>query len=68
MVINFGMKNQVVGCEIVACKASNQNTQNEPCIQLIKATSCVERPNAMIGIEHLSYFSSYQTLTIDKIW
>jgi hypothetical protein len=68
MVINFGMKNQVVWCEIAACKASNQNMQNEPCTQLIKATSCVERPDAMIGIEHLSYFSSYQMLTMDKIW
>jgi hypothetical protein len=50
MVINFSLKNQVVmKCEIAASKASNQNTQNGPSTQLIKATSCLVRLNATIG-------------------
>ncbi len=44
-------------------KASVQKAQNGPSIQLIKATSCIERSNVMIGAEDLSYFFCYQTLT-----
>jgi hypothetical protein len=37
-------------------------------MQLIKATSCLERWNAMIQTEELSYLSSHQTLIADKNW
>jgi hypothetical protein len=39
-------------------EASIQKAQNRPATQLIKATSCVERSDATIGAEDLSYFSS----------
>ena len=41
-------------------KASIQHAQNGPSTQLIKATSCVERLNATIKAEELSYLSIYQ--------
>ncbi len=39
-------------------EASVQKARNGPCTQLTKATSCVEKSNAMIGAENLSYFSA----------
>jgi hypothetical protein len=32
----------------------------------VKATSCVERSNAMIKAKELSYLSNYQSITMDK--
>jgi hypothetical protein len=56
MVIDFGVKNRVVRCEITASKASDQHARNGPSTQLIEATCCIERSDAMIGAEDLSYF------------
>ncbi len=65
---DFGVKNQVVALWNRYSKASIQKAQNGPCTQLIEATSCIERSNAMIKVEELSYFSSYQTVRTDKNW
>ena len=46
-------------------KTSNPKTQNGPSSQLTEATSCVERSFAMIKVEELHNFSSYQTLIMD---
>jgi hypothetical protein len=43
-----------------------ETTQNGPSTQPIEATSCIERSDAMIQAEELSYLSSHQTLTADK--
>jgi hypothetical protein len=61
---------KIMTCGIVRwlSKASVQKAQNRPSTQLIKATSCKERSNNMIGAEELSNFSSYQTLTTDRNW
>ncbi len=56
----------VVWCYEVVSKAIIQKEQNRPSTQLIKATSCIERSNTTIEAEDLSYYSSYQTLTMDK--
>jgi hypothetical protein len=47
-------------------EASVQMARNEPSTHVIEATSCVERLNATIQAEELSYFSSHQTLIADK--
>ena len=47
-------------------EASVQKARNGPSTQLIEATSCVERSNATIQAEELSYLSSHQTLIADK--
>ena len=47
-------------------EASIQKAQKEPSTQLIEATSCVERSDATIQAEELSYLSSHQTLIADK--
>ena len=47
-------------------KASVQKSRKGPSTQLIEATSCVERLNATIQAEELSYLSSHQTLIADK--
>jgi hypothetical protein len=60
----FGLK-KLWRCEI-AFGASVKTAQNSPTTQLIKATSCVERSNATIKAEELSFLSSYHTLTTDK--
>jgi hypothetical protein len=49
-------------------KASVQKAQSGPCNQLIKATSCIERLDAMIGAKDLNNFSSSQMLMMDKKW
>ena len=54
MVINFGVKNRVVLLWISLFEASVQMAQIGPSTQLIKATSCVERSNAMMKAEELS--------------
>jgi len=66
MVIDFGVKNRVVALWISRFEASVQKAQNGPSTQLIKATSCVERSNATIQAEELSYLSSHQTWIADK--
>ena len=68
MVIDFGVKTQVVALWKLLFKASVQKAQNGPSTQLIEATSCIERSNAMINAEELCNFSSYQTLITDKNW
>jgi hypothetical protein len=52
----------------VPTEASIQKAQNKLSTQLIKASSCVKKSHAKIGDEDLSYFSSYQTLLMDKNW
>jgi hypothetical protein len=47
-------------------EATVQKARNGPSTQLIEATSCVERSNAMIQAKELSYLSSHQKLTADK--
>jgi hypothetical protein len=54
-------------CGITVFKASVQKARNRPSTQLIGATSCIERSNAMTKAEELIKFSSYQTLTTAKI-
>jgi hypothetical protein len=54
MVIDFGIKNQVVALWKSLSKASVQKAQNGPSTQLIEATSCVERSNATMKAEELS--------------
>ncbi len=54
MVINFGVKKQVVAFVKSLSEASIQKAQNRPSNQLIKATSCVDRLNAMMKAEELS--------------
>ncbi len=48
MVIDFGVKNQVVALWKSLFEAIIQKAQNRPSTQLIEATSCVERLNATI--------------------
>jgi hypothetical protein len=62
----FWRKNRVVALWKSLSEAGVQKSQNGPSTQLIKATSCVERSNATMKAEELSYLSSYQTLTTDK--
>jgi hypothetical protein len=52
-------------CSVVQwfSKASIQKAQNGLSSQIIKTTSCLEKPNTMIQLEEPSNFSSYQTLT-----
>ena len=66
MVIDFGVKNRVVALWKSLFEASVQKARNGPSTQLIEATSCVERSNATIQAEELSYLSSHQTLIADK--
>ncbi len=47
-------------------KANVQKAQTKPSTWLIKVTSCVDRSNAAMKAEELSYLSSYQMLTADK--
>jgi hypothetical protein len=54
MVIDFGIKNQVVALWKSLFKASIQKAQNRPSTQLIEATSCVKRSNARIKAEEQS--------------
>jgi hypothetical protein len=54
MVIDFGIKNQVVVLWKLLSEASVQKARNGPSIQLIEATSCVERSNATIKAKELS--------------
>jgi hypothetical protein len=49
-------------------EGSVQKAQNGPSTQLIKSTSCLEKLNATIQAEKLSYLSSHHTLTADKNW
>jgi hypothetical protein len=64
----FWHKTLCCGVVNLLSKASIQKAQNWPFTQLIKATSWVERQNALIGAEELSNFSSYQMLSTDKKW
>jgi hypothetical protein len=59
-----------MSCGIVKflSEASIQQAQNKPSTQLTKAKNCIERLDATIGAEDLSYFSSCQTITTDKNW
>ena len=67
MVIDFGIKNRVVALWKSLFEASVLKAGNGPSThQLIEATSCVERWNATIKADELAYFSSYQTLRMDK--
>jgi hypothetical protein len=66
MAINFSENNQVVALWKSLSEASVKKAQNGPSTQLIKATSCVERSNATMKAEELTYLSSYQTLPTDK--
>ncbi len=59
MIINFGSKNQVVALWNRCFEASVEKAQNKPSTQLIKATSCIEKSNAKIQAEELSYLSSH---------
>jgi hypothetical protein len=54
MVIDFCVKNRVVALWKSLFKASIQKARNEPSTQLIEATSCVERSNALIKAEEHS--------------
>jgi hypothetical protein len=49
-------------------EASVHKAQNGPSTQLIEATSYKGKLDAMIGVEDLGYFSSYQVLTMHKNW
>jgi hypothetical protein len=60
MVIDFQRKKSSCGVVKSLSEASIQKAQNGPSTQLIKATSCVERLNATIKAEELSYLSFYQ--------
>ena len=53
-------------CETAVLKLDFQKARKGPSTQLIEATSCVERSNAMIQAKELSYLSSHQTLIADK--
>jgi hypothetical protein len=68
MVIDFSVKNRVVVLWKSFFEASVQKARNGPSTQLIQATSCIERSDAMVQAKELSYFSSHQTLTTDKNW
>jgi hypothetical protein len=65
---HFWHKNSSFGIVKLLSKASIQKAQNKPSNQIIEVTSCVNRLDATIGAEDLSYFSSYQSLTVDKNW
>jgi hypothetical protein len=66
MVIDFWPKQSSCGAVKSLSEDSVQKARNGPSIQLIEATSCVERSNATMKSEELCYFSSYQTLTTGK--
>ena len=68
MVIDFGVKNQVVALGNRCFEASIQKAQNGPSTQLTEAKRCVERSNAIIKAEELGYLSSHQMLITDKNW
>jgi hypothetical protein len=51
MGINFGVKNRVVALWKSLFEASVKKARNGPPTQLIEATSCLERSNAMIKAE-----------------
>jgi hypothetical protein len=68
MVIDFGSKIELWHCETAVLKLAFKKAQNRPSIQLIEATSCVDRSNATIQAKELSYLTSHQTLTRDKNW
>jgi hypothetical protein len=51
MVIYFGVKNQVVALWKSLFEAGIKKARNEPCTQLIEATSCVDRSNATIKVD-----------------
>ncbi len=68
MVINFRVKKSSCGVVMLLTEASIQEAQNGPSRQLIEATSCVEKSNAMIKAKELNYLSSYQMQTKDKNW
>ena len=53
-------------CETAVLKLAFKRHEKGPSTQLIEATSCVERSNATIQAEELSYLSSHQTLIADK--
>jgi hypothetical protein len=54
VVIDFGIKHQVVVLWKSLSKASIQKARNGPSTQLIEATSCVEISNTMMKAEKLS--------------
>ncbi len=54
VVIDFGVKKLVVALWKSLPEASVRKARNEPSTQLIEATSCVERSNAMIKTKVLS--------------
>jgi hypothetical protein len=54
MVIDFWPKKSICGIVKSLSDASIQKAQNQPSIQLIQATSCVERWNTTIKAEELS--------------
>jgi hypothetical protein len=54
MVINFGVKNQVVALRKTLSEASVQKARNGPSTQLIEATSCVKRWDTTMKAEELS--------------
>jgi hypothetical protein len=62
----FWHKNQVVVLQNCFPKLVFKKAQNSFTIQLIEAISYVERMDATIGTEDLSYCLSYQMLTTDK--
>jgi hypothetical protein len=64
---HFLHKTLSCGIAKLLAKASIQKTRHGPSTQLIKATSCVKRLDATIKTEGLSYFSSYQMLTMEKL-
>jgi len=51
MVIDFSVKNQVVGLWKLLFEACIQKARNGPSTHVIEATSCVERLNATIKAE-----------------
>ena len=55
-------------CETAVLKLALKRHKTDPLLSSSKATSCVERSNATIQAEELSYLSSRQTLTTDKNW
>jgi hypothetical protein len=54
IVINFSVKNGVVALWKSLSEASVQKARSGPSTQLVEATSCVERSNAMMKAEELS--------------
>jgi hypothetical protein len=54
MVIDFGVKNQVVALWKSLFEASIKKTRNGPFTQLIEASSCEERSNTTIKAKEFS--------------